>query len=499
MEAGVVGEETLDFGLLNYGILAVYLAGMVGVGWAFAGKQKTTEDYFLAGRNIPWIAVAISVFASITSAVSYIGVPGLVYNENFSSLVGFLMMPAVAPFIVLLFFPFYRKLNVTTSYDYINKRFGRNARFTVSALFLCARIGWLGSVIFAPAVALSVVTGIDLIFAILLMGLIGTAYTALGGLAAVIWTDVAQFAILVGGAVWVSVALVGDVPGGFDAVLRLSGEGGRLNLTEWGFDLRKMTVSIIAISYFCQFLHDYGVDQLTVQRLLATKDYAGMVRATFVNAIASVGILGMLGFIGLGLYAFAQTNPGIIPEEIKPDQVFPYYIVHALPVGVSGLVITGVFAAAMSSVDSGINSVSTVLVNDFIRPLRRGPTDETHDVRLARILTVVFGGVATVTALLGSGLQDVVRFAQTFIGLFSGPVLALFLIGILVPWGTFAGWSLGAVAAIGFTLWVQIYTEVHFVYYFPTTFLISFLIGAGASLALGSKSEGQGLTFWERD
>jgi len=192
--------------------------------------------------------------------------------------------------------------------------------------------------------------------------------------------------------------------------------------------------------------------------------------------------LGLLAYIGLGLFAFRAAFPEVLPDVLRADEVFPYYIVHALPAGVSGLVITGVFAAAMSSVDSGINSLSTVVVSDFVRPRSRGRFTETGGVRLARILTFAFGFFATLAAFYASTFEQVVKAPQVFLGLFSGPILALFLLGILTRRGTFPGWAIGATCAIGLTVWVQNWTSVHFIYYFPLNFFVSFALGYAASL-----------------
>ncbi len=486
------------FGLVNYAVLGVYLAVMAAVGIAVAGRQKTTRDYFLAGRNMPWWAVAVSVFATITSAITYIGVPGLVYSENISTYAGILMMPVAAPFIIYLFLPFYQRLDVTTSYEYILRRFGARARYCVSALFLCARLGWLGTVVYAPAFALSAVTNIPLWFAILCMGLLATFYTALGGLAAVIWTDVCQFAVLVGGALAVAVALAWQVPGGVREIIGLGVLHGRLNLGDWHFSLTHMTLSAAAISYFFQFMHDYGVDQMTVQRLMATRNLAGMVRATVVNSLFSVFVIGVLSFIGLGLFAYHHTWPGQLPDGIQGDQVFPYYVVHALPQGLSGLVIAGVFAAAMSSMDSGINCLSTVLINDFVRPLRRVAASETRDLLLARVLTLIFGILATAVAFFASAIGDVIKASQTFLGLFSGPVLALFLLGILTRRGSFAGWLTGVLVALPVTMWIQKETDIHFVYYFPVSFFLSLSVGFLASLVFPTRPVDPDLTIRRR-
>ncbi|MFA6244251.1 MAG: sodium/solute symporter [Candidatus Hydrogenedentales bacterium] len=492
-------DSNVSFGLQNLCVLIVYLACMVGIGLAFAGKQKTAKDFFLAGRNMPWWAVAMSVFASITTGISYLGTPGLVYQENVLFFVGILMMPVAAPVIILLFLPFYHKLKVTTSYEYIFLRFGAPARYCVSGLFICARIGWLGTVIYAPAVAITVVTGSPLWVAILAMGLLGTAYTVLGGVTAVIWSDVAQFLILFGTAVVVSIALIVSVPGGFMGIMEVARDSGKLNLTEWWPSLTHMTVIAVAVAYFFQFMHDYGVDQLTVQRLLATKDLPGMVRATFANSLISVVVIGLLTFIGLGLYAYHGAFPERLPDGIAADQIFPFYVMHAMPRGISGLVSGGLFAAAMSCMDSGISSLSTVVVNDFVRPLRSVPLSDTREVQLARVLTFVFGAFATGVAFFASTIGEIMKVSQTFLGLFSGPVLALFLLGMLTRRASFAGWFVGVCIAIPATIWVQRATDVHFIYYFPISLVTALVVGFLVSVVVPQKQVASTLTVWSRE
>jgi len=193
----------MQFGGIDYAILIIYLAAMVGIGFLFAGKQKTAEDFFMAGRKMPWLAVAMSMYASLTSAVTYMGLPGLAYRSNVTLLAVAVVSPLLAPILILVFYPVYRKLNITTSYEYIGIRFGEAARKTAAALFLIARLGWMATVIYAPALALSIATGLPLLFSILTMGLLATLYTVMGGLAAVLWTDVVQGVLmLLGFAGW---------------------------------------------------------------------------------------------------------------------------------------------------------------------------------------------------------------------------------------------------------------------------------------------------------
>lgn len=488
-------QHAATFGALNYTVLVVYLVSLVVIGVVLAGKQQSVSDYFLAGRRMPWLAIGMSLFASIASAVTYVGVPGIVYSENISFMGGILMWPFVAPFIIWLFLPFYQRLQVTTSYEYIALRFGTNARFAIAALFVLARTGWLGAVIFAPSVVLTVVTGIPIWACILIIGALGTFYTVLGGLAAVIWTDVLQFMILLIGTVWVALSLLGNVQGGFSEILSVAEAGGRLNFLQWRPSLTEMTISAVAISYFFQFMHDYGIDQVAVQRLFAARSLRAMALATVANAIFTVCIVGLLAFIGLGLYAYHQQFPALLPEGLKADGVFPHYIVHALPAGVSGLLVTCIFAAAMSSMDSGVNSLATVVMSDFVMPLR-GRREEQTELRLARWLTLGFGVFGTAMAFLAARLDQVMAASQTFLGLFLGPVLALFLMGMLTMRGSFRGWLIALPVALLLTVYVQRYTSVHFIYYFPLSFLSCFVIGWLASLALPQQGDVRDLTIW---
>ena len=486
------------FGALNYTILGVYLAVMFGIGLWFSRRQATTEDFFLAGRRMPWLVVAMSMFASLTSAISYMGIPGTAYKENIALLGLAFMSPLAAPFIILIFYPFYRRLQVTTSYEYLERRYDPRARFVVSGLFLAARLGWLGTVIYAPALALSVVTGVDLTLAILLMGLLATAYTALGGLSAVLWTDVIQFIVLVGGAIWVAIALVTSIPGGVSTIYETAAQTDHLHVLDWKVSLYEMTGVVVAVSYFLQFMQDYGTDQVTVQRMLAVKTFRGMAKAALLNSAFDLVIVPLLLFVGLGLFAYFHIFSDRLADGIASDRVLPYFIMHGLPNGVSGLLITAIFAAAMSSMDSGINSLSTVIVNDFVKPLRRAAKSEKSDVRLARILTVALGSFATGVAFYASTIEGILKASSLFLGLFSGPILAAFLLGILTRRANFPGWVAGTLVAIPCTLWLRYGPEVHFVYYFPSCFGISFVIGYLASRLIGRSEAERRLTLWGR-
>ena len=479
--------ETIHFGSLNYTILILYLTAMAGIGLFFSGRQKDAEMFFLGGRKLPWLVVAMSMYASLTSAVTYLGLPGTAYSENISLIIVCIISPIVAPVILLLFYPLYHRLRVTTSYEYIEKRFGPSARYGVAGLFVLARLGWLGTVIYAPAMAMAIVTGIPLWTCICAMGLLATTYTALGGIAAVVWTDAVQFIILIGGAIWVAISLLNGVEGGTATIMALAKETGRLHIADWKLDLFAMSGPIVAISFFFQLMQDYGTDQVTVQRLMATGSMRKTVKSVLFNACTDFFTIGLLLFIGLGLFAFFRDIE--LPAAITGDKAMPYYIIKYLPQGISGLLITAIFAAAMSSMDSGINSIATVIINDFMKAPH-------NPVRRARLLTVALGIFATASAFYVSTIGGIIKAFASFMSLFSAPVLALFLLGILTRRGNFSGWLIGLAASVPATLWLQKGIETHWVYYFPCSFLVAFLTALLASRWFSTVPAPRNLTVW---
>jgi len=231
---------------------------------------------------------------------------------------------------------------------------------------------------------------------------------------------------------------------------------------------------------------------------MAVKSFRGTVKAVLLNSFFDFTIVGLLLFLGLGMFAYYQNFPERLAEGITGDKVLPYYIIHTLPRGASGLLITAIFAAAMSSMDSGINSLSTVIVNDFVKPLRKISRDDYHDVKLARILTVVLGVFAVGVACYAATIEQILKASSSFLGLFAGPILALFLLGVLTRRANFRGWLVGTVFAMGTTLWFQHGLKAHFIYYFPVCFGISFLLSYLASLLFGGPKAERELTLWGR-
>lgn len=485
------------FSHLNSLVLFVYMAGMLGIGLWLARRQTTTQEFFLAGRRMPWIVVAMSMYASLTSAVTFMALPAMAYGTNIAMIAVCFVSPIVAPLLVRLFYPFYHRLGVTTSYEYIGRRFGAPARMAVSALFVLYGLGWLGTVIYAPALALATVSSLPLTNCILIMGLIATLYTSLGGMSADIWTDVVQFFIMLIGIVWIAITLVHHVPDGVHGILALARAGGRLETGGFRVSLGEMTVCVVAVSYFFQMLQQYGTDQCTVQRMMTTPTMGGVKRAIYFNAVTDFMVIGLLLFIGLGLYAYEQVTPGVFPSGLSGDQLLPYYAVHMLPDGVSGLMVTALMAAAMSTMDSAIGSVATVIVNDLVRPWC--PMDDRRHLRMAKILTLVVGVLSTAIAFQGSHFKSLVERYNSYLSLFTAPVLALFLLGILMQRANFWAWLVGVAVSIPATLWFQNVVKAHWTFHFPFSFLVAFTFGALASFVCPGKAPEAGLTLFDSE
>ena len=491
--------QPATFSPLNYTVLGVYLLAMLGIGLLFARRQKNTEDFFLAGRKMPWLVVGMSMYASLTSAVTFMALPGTAYRENIAFIVVSFASVLVAPVLVTLFYPFYHRLRVTTSYEYIARRFGGRARQAVAGLFILARLGWLGLVIYAPALALSVVSGIPLWGCILAMGLLATAYTVLGGMAADIWTDVVQFILMLGGVAWLIVALIDRAPGGAAGILEFARAQGHLRVADWSLSLTAMSGWVVGLGYFFQLMQDYGTDQLTVQRMMAIPTSRGVTRALFFNAGVDFVVIGALLFIGLGLFACQTADPGLFPDGLSSDRLLPMFILHALPDGVSGLLVAALFAAAMSSMDSGISCAATVIIHDFLRPARKIPASEEHDLRLARTLTLALGVFATLLAFYVSRFERLIEAYTHIVSLFNAPILGLFLLGMLTRRADFLGWAVGAGTAIAVTQAVQVFTPLHFAWHFPLALFVTVAVGYAAACRPGHPARPHpGLTVRDR-
>jgi len=491
-------ERGEGFGLLNTTVLAAYLLTLVGMGIYFSRREKTTADFFVGGRRVPWWAAGVSIFGTQLSAISFMAIPAKVYATNWLYFVGQVMIVAVQPIVRWVYLPFFRRLDVTSAYEYLEKRFNLAARMFGSASFILFQFGRMAIVLFLPALALSAVTGLDIYLCILVMGVLATAYTALGGIEAVVWTDVLQVIVLVGGALLSLGIILWKVDGGLGGILEVATADGKFHWAQWSWDYAGPVLWVIVVGGLFQNMISYTADQAVVQRYLTTKNEKTAARAIWTNAALIVPVSLIWFFLGTALYAFYKSRPELLNPALETDQTFPLFIAQQLPDGLVGLVIAGLFAAAMSTIDSSLNSISTACVTDFYRRFRPAAADRTC-LRLARWLTIVLGLAATGTALILAGFRgDIKSLWDTYmavLGLLMGSLTGLFALGMLTRRTHARGALIGAAAGVVILFCVQRYTNVFFYLYAAVGIVGCFAVGYLASLILpGEVKHLSGLT-----
>jgi SSS family transporter len=473
----ITGRKT-GFGLINYTTLALYLAAMLALGSSFAKKNKSTNDFFRGGQRIPWWAAGVSIFATMLSSITFMAIPAQAYSVGWNLFLANSYL-IITPLVTLVFLPFYRSLNVTSAYEYLENRFNAAARMIASALFIAFQCGRTAIVLFLPSLALSTVSSIDVVTAILLMGLLCVIYTVLGGIEAVIWTDLIQTIILLGGALWALVTIILKLDLSLSSLLTEAASHDKFFQTvPWNFDLLVASGWIILLGSIFTNLFPYTASQDIVQRYVTTPDQKTAARAIWTNAILSAPAQAIFFAIGTALFLFYRHHPERLDPTVQTDGIFPLFIVNELPAGVAGLIVAGIFAAAQSTLAGSLNSVATAAVTDFYQKWKPHSSDANR-LRIARWITAVVGLIATSMAIV-LAKSDVRSIWETFlavIGLFGGTISGLFLLGILTRRAHGTGALLGATASatlVGFFYWQQL-----------TVFWLFPVIGVTSCFALG--------------
>ena len=468
-----------QFGTLNWLVLGLYLLLVVCIGLWFARRGKTTDDFFLAGKRIPWWAAGISIFGTQLSAITYLSIPATTFASDWTLLLYNFGILLVAPIIIVFFLPIYRRLNITTIYEYLERRFSASVRKLGAAAFTVFQLGRMGIVLLLPAIALAAVTGLDVYMCIILMGVLATIYTTLGGIEAVIWTDVIQTVVMLGGAVIALLIMLGGIEGGAAGAISQAAAENKFNLVNFNASLTSNSLLVLTLGAIFVNLVPYASDQAVVQRYLTTKTDAQAKRAVWTNAILAIPASLLFFAVGTALFLFYKSHPAELGALDKPDQVFPLFIAHQMPAGVAGLVIAGVFAAAMSSLDSSMHSMSTVLTTDFYRKLRRDASEK-HYLSVARGITLVLGIAGTASALLLAtwDIQSLWTLFLSIVGLLGGTMAGLFTLGVFTRRTGAAHAWLGAIASIAVLVFVSQQKLVHGLLYAPIGILTCVFIGA---------------------
>ncbi len=487
------------FGFLNYAVMGLYLIGILINGFWFARKMKSTDDFFKAGGRIPWWAAGLSIFGTQLSAMTFIAVPAKAYATDWTLLVGQFSILLVAPFIIAWFLPFYRRLNVTTAYEYLERRFHVATRCFGSVLFICLQLARIGIVLFLPSLVLSIVTGMGVTSCILLMGILCLIYSTSGGMEAVVWTDVTQVIILLVGAVACLVVVPMKIDGGWNAMVAAADAADKFKFFDFRLDFASTAFFVVVLGTITQNFISYGTDQSVIQRYLTTADEKESRRSIWTNAILAIPASFLFFGLGAALYAYYSLNPTLLdPMMEKPEAILPLFLVENLPVGLSGLVIAAIFAASMSSVDSAMNSVSAAVTTDFYQRFRTSATAQSS-LRVARIATFAVGilGISLALLFAHTDVQSIWDQFAFFLGLFGGALAGLFVLGIFTRRANATGAAVGLVASAALQ-WFLTTNGLVSSWFFAFTGIASCVsIGWLASLAFrrATAEELQGLTL----
>ena len=465
------------FGVLNYTILGGYLLILVLLGFYFSRQQLSTDDFFKAGQRIPGWAAGLSIFGTQLSAITFMAVPAKTFATDWSYFILNMTIIMCAPFIIAFFLPFYRRFNLTTAYAYLEYRFNLLTRLLGSSMYIALQLGRIGIVLLLPSMALSVVTGIDVYSSIVLMGTLAILYTVLGGIEAVIWTDVLQVVILLGGAGLALIILLFQVD--FNMALHQIETYEKLQIFDTRLDFSNPTLWVVLLGGLATNVIQYGSDQTVVQRYLTTKDERSAAHSIWTGAWLTIPATLIFFALGTMLFVFYQAHPSQLNVTMEnTDAIFPWFVVNALPNGVSGLLIAAVFAASMSSLDSSMNSVSAVMVTDFLQRLRP-LAQKTNDLFWARLLTGVVGlmGLGLALVMATWGIISLWDQFNLFIGLFTGGLGGVFILGIFTQRTNGQGAIIGLVSSGIIQYGIKEYTSIHFLLYAFTGMMTCIIIG----------------------
>lgn len=478
-------------------VLVAYMAGVTGFGWYFGRKQKDIRDYFLSDREVPWWALAGSIVATETSTVTFISVPAFAFAANARGEGGnFTFMQLVIGYmigrlvIVVLFIPLYFKGELFTVYQVLDKRFGGQVKRTAASLFLITRSLADGVRLFATALVLVALTGWTDPTSILLIGAVTILYTYLGGMSAVIWTDVIQLVIYIVGALVAAAILLARIPGGWGEVVTVGNEFHKFQFLDFTFQLSRSYTfwsGVIGGAFLTTATH--GTDQLMVQRYLCSKNAKQATTALLTSGVIIFAQFLLFLLIGVMLFVFYRDFP-ILPANVaeRADRVFPHFIVTQLPPGVVGLVIAAIFAAAMSTLSSSLNSSAATALTDFYRPLIASNKSDEHYLRVSRLLTAGWGIVQIVVAILAITMhQRVVDAVLSIASFTNGPVLGVFLLGSLTKRVGRVGALVGIVAGIVVMVFVWAQLQVSWQWYVLIGSLVTFTVGFLTSLLVEKK------------
>ncbi|TKR31175.1 sodium/solute symporter [Luteimonas gilva] len=486
---------------LDWVVIVVYLASMIGIGLYFYLREKrnNTAGFFVGGRSIPFWAAGISLYAANTSSISFIAIPAKAFETNWQYLTNNLIAVLGLMFVAVWIVPLLRRLDLMSVFSYLETRFHPAIRMLASALCIVMQIGSRMSVIlFLPALAIATITGISVVWSVILMGGFTIVYTAMGGMKAVIWTDFVQVIVKMGGAIFAIGFIVWTLHGGVGEFWSTAMAEDKMHLFDFSFDLTKATVWGFIFLVIFDVVLTFPKDQVLMQRTLSTKSDKEAGRSIW--AFAAIMIPGGFVFymIGTALFVYYKNNPERMNPLLPIDATFPLFIAAELPSGVTGLIIAGIFAAAMATLSGIMNSVATLISVDFYEKMAKNPTPA-KSVRFAEWMTVAVGLVGIGVALLLSrfDIHSLFDVSIELAGLLGGGFAGAYTLGMFTRRANSPGVAIGIGSAIVLTLVAWSFKLVHPYYYLAISILLCIVIGYLASLLFPAPQRSlKGLTIY---
>ena len=479
----------------DYIALFLYFLLMVALGIFFARRNRNTETYFEGGRKVAWFAVGMSMFATGASSISFMAMPAKAFSENWMFFLIGPLQCLILPISLFIFIPILRRERISTAYEYLERRFSPGLRMLGASFFAVSQVfARISVVMYLPAIAMENFTGIDKYICILIMGGLATLYTTMGGLEAVIWTDVLQGAVMIVAVVLSFGAVLYQVHTPIGELLETAHAYHKFHMVDWGISFEELTIWVMLVSMF-YYQAVWCSDQNYVQRVQSVPSERHARKA----AISQLGIAIPLNvlFFGLGtlLFLFYRVHPDWLHVTTRNDAIFPYFVVQNIPIGLTGVIIAALFAASMSSLDSSINSSAMVLIHDFYRRFKAGASEE-DSFRLAHRLSVILGVLGTAAALFIASLDRKSAW-DLFIelsNLLAGSMLGIYTLGYFTKRTHATGAWIGWVAGNAVLFYVWRYTELHPWLYGPVGIGSCFSIGYLASFVFKGTGESEGLT-----
>ncbi len=510
-QPGGNGETTFTAAQLSAGkyllkwmdwlVIVVYLASMIGIGMYFYLKEKrnSTSDFFVGGRSIPFWAAGVSLYATNTSSISFIAIPAKAFETNWQYMTNNLIAVLGLMFVAVWIVPLLRRLDLMSVFSYLETRFHPAIRMLASALCIAMQVGARMSVIlFLPALAIATITGISVVYSVILMGVFTIIYTAMGGMKAVIWTDFVQVFVKMGGAIFAIGFIIWHLKGGAPEFWQTAMAEQKMHTLDFSFDLTKATVWGFIFLVVFDVVLTFPKDQVLMQRTLSTKSDKEAGRSIW--AFAAIMIPGGFIFYGIGtaLFVFYKNNPERLNPLLPIDATFPLFIAAELPPGVTGLIIAGIFAAAMATLSSIMNSVATLISVDFYEKLSKKANQKTS-VLFAEITTVMVGLVAIGLALLLSryDVHSLFDVSIELAGLLGGGFAGAYTLGMFTRRANSPGVAIGIGCSIVLTFTAWSFDLVHPYFYLAISILLCIVIGYLASLLFPApKRSLKGLTIY---